>query len=156
VNPAWWFAAWFVSVMLAGGFGAWAIWPTAERHGREDASYEAMADDRRRVKVSGRHPSGRHRHEPLPVATRLELPSPMTPEQKRAGEEYLGRFPVSDAEYELLTAPMPVHAPGGFTPPRPRPSAEFSVTAWTDAMAADMDRWLGEHVRSVDLNRWAT
>jgi hypothetical protein len=143
VNPAWWFAAWFVSVMLAGGFGAWCIWPTAERHGREDASYEAMADDRRRVKVSGRHPAGRHRTEALPVAGRLALPE-------------VGRFPVSDAEYELLTAPVPRHGPGGFALPQPRPGGEFSVTAWTDAMAADMDRWLGEHVRSVDLNRWAT
>jgi hypothetical protein len=60
----------------------------------------------------------------------------------RAG---LPALPVAGELEMLPPAPKP-------DPVTPVPEPDFSVTAWTKAMAADLDRWLDENVRSVPVD----
>lgn len=142
-----------VAALVLGGLLGGPVWyAVGHRHGREDGAY-------------GDGP--RHRKGDPAPGFLLELPGPQ-PEPQQAGT--YGPFPVSEEEYVLLTSPLlpaefEAHAgeamavandsheeTAGFISRNDGTQIGWdpSVTAWTAAMAADMERYIARLVGSTD------
>ena len=94
-------------------------------HGKRDEAEEAELD-----RAVARHPAGKGRHR-----TDAEVPA----------EGAYGPFPVPEEDIILLTAPAE---------PGPAPDVpDASVTAWTRAMAADMDLFIQGMVEDSNVQQ---
>lgn len=117
----------FVVLAVAAAFAlGWWI-----GRGRADGEVADLEEELERA--IARQAPGRHRPDPLPVAARLE---------------YLDRVDrLWEYAAEVVhTAPLaaPVLEPTEVIGP------DWSVTAWTQAQAEEMDRWLAEHIGRTD------
>lgn len=116
------------AALVLGGLLGGPFWYAAgHRHGREDGGY------------GDRQP--RHRKGDPAPGYLLELPL-------RAGAR--GAFPVSEEDLAMLTSPL---LPAEFEAHAGETMAvadDPSVTAWTKAMAADMDRYMASLISKTD------
>jgi hypothetical protein len=136
--PVWGWVAWAVSVLAALLVGMWAGYGRGVEHAEEDAGWE-QADAAVRP--------GRHRGAPQGGRIRL------------CGSCSLFHIGDDPCPAELARAEWLIHETEALAVANEEPAPlalvafpeqdEIGCTAWTAAMAADMDRWLDEHVRSA-------
>jgi hypothetical protein len=158
---AWGIASWVLCVAT----GMLIAWPVAYsrglRHAAEDAEDAATAavvagwkslpdEDTAPAPAAPHTGPGKHRHPAGP---------------RHAALPVAGRLPAEPRRWTgTITVPAPGWQPPSWGTPPPEPQADVleptavlppvpdprTDTAWTRDMAADMDRWIAEHITATD------